>query len=168
MTLTVSFAAESQESVDGGIAEERVRPDELIDVPQGIVLRPRTEGGARTVFRPSEEYKCFTSPEYGSVGHLVTDYRWLWYYAIQMETKVALLQKEIGNLELQITVLKDSEKSTRLALDSMTGLLDKEHAARLSIQSSEKFELWAWRIGTVVGLIAAGAFGAAWGVEKAK
>lgn len=159
---------DAAEVVEPKKEEVRIRPEAMIEVPAGIILRPRTESGTRTVFRPSEEYKCFSSDEWASMGHLVTDYRWLWYYAIQMETKTALLGKEIGNLQLQLSVLKDSEESTRRALDTMTGLLDKEHAARLSIHSSEKFELWAWRIGTVVGLIAAGAFGAAWGVERSR
>lgn len=153
---------------DAGAESDQIRPPEIIEVPAGMVLRPRGDDGSRTVFRPDQEFKCFTAPEWAQMGHLITDYRWLWYYAIRMETKAALLDKEIGNLQLQLTVLRDTEETTRRGLESMTSLLDKEHGARLQMQSKEKFELWAWRIGTVVGLAAAAAFGAAWGVERSR
>ena len=141
--------------------EDRVRPSILVDVPTGMVLRPRDDEGRRVVFRPDQEYKCFTTSEWSDVGHLVTDYRWLWYYAIQMELKAELLGKDIAKLELHISILQDSVDVTQRGLDSMAALLDKEHAARLQTTRKAAVELWAWRIGTVLGLVAAGAFGAA-------
>lgn len=132
-----------------------------------MVLRPKSDEGQRVVFRPDQEYKCFTVDEWGSMGHLITDYRWLWYYAIQLELKTELLNRDVGNLELQIVILRDSVDVTQRGLESMTALLDKEHDARLRASRKASVELWAWRIGTVLGLVAAGAFGAAWGVERA-
>lgn len=165
MTLTAFCAATLAQADD---EEARVRPASLRTVPDGLVLRVRDDSGVRTVFRPSEEYKCFSVAEWGQMAHLVTDYRWLWHYAIQMETKAALLQGQVDNLEIQMTVLRDSLDVTRNGLDTMTGLLNKEHERRLNSEASRTFEVWAWRVGTVVGLVAAGAFGAAWGVERSR
>lgn len=118
------------------------------------------------MFRPDQEYKCFATEGWATMGHIITDYRWLFYYAIRMEHKAALLEQETGNLQLQLVIWRDNTKSAELALDKVTGLLDKEHAYRLDSEKSERFELWVWRVGTVVALVAAGAFGAAWGVES--
>jgi hypothetical protein len=157
---------------EGGDADagptESVRPEELIEVPAGMILRPKAEDGARTTFRPDQEYKCFTAVEWSQMGHLVTDYRWLWHNAILMEKRSLLLEQQIGNLELQLGVLSDDVAATRRGLDSMTGLLEKEHARRIDSESARRFEVWLWRIGTVVGLVAAGAFGAAYGVERSR
>jgi hypothetical protein len=172
MLLTGSFAAESRASADGTpeatVEPERIRPDALLDVPVGVVLRPLDDEGRRATFRPDQEYKCFTAPEWAQMGHLVTDYRWLWYYAIKLETRAALLEEEVGNYELQLGVLRDDVETTRRGFDSMTGLLEKEHDYRLGMESMQRFEVWAWRIGTVIGLVAAGAFGAAYGVERSR
>ncbi len=169
MTLIVFCAVPYQAlAVDETEEEQRVRPKELVEVPEGMILRPREEQGPRTVFRPKQEYKCFTAEEWGTVGHLITDYRWLWHYSGRMEMKIALFQKEIGNLELQLTIQKDNEAIVRRGFESMTGLLDKEHQARLRINKNKRLELWAWRVGTIVGLVATGVFGAAWGVERTR
>ena len=194
MTLTAFFAAGFPASADDGTGEgaevvqpedgvahadsatvdqpaadpSGVRPAALIEIPAGLVLRPRGADGTRTSFRPDQEYKCFTADEWAQMGHLVTDYRWLWYYAIKLETRSALLEQEVGNLELQVGVMRDDVLAVRKGLDSMTGLLDKEHERSLRLESERKFELWAWRVGTVVGLVAAGAFAAAFGVERSR
>jgi len=131
-----------------------------------MVLRPRDENNQRTVFRPREEYKCFVAPEWGQMGHLITDYRWLWYYAIRMEMKVAKLEQQVGNLELQLTIWQDNTANAERALANMTGLLNKEHAWRTNLERREKLELWLWRGGTVVGIALAAAFGVAYGVAK--
>lgn len=157
--------ASADESDDAGPVDS-VRPAELIDVPAGVILRPRADDGTRTTFRPDQEYKCFAVSEWVQLGHLITDYRWLWYNAILMEKRSLLLEQQIGNLELQLGVLRDDAVATRRGFDSLTGLLEKEHARRLGTESTKRFEIWMWRIGTVVGLVAAGAFGAAYGVEK--
>jgi len=169
--LTVFFAAVSPVSADDNEPVEvtrETRPVEMIEIPAGMTLRPRDDAGKRVVFRPDQEYKCFTAPEWKTMGGLITDYRWLWYYAIQMELKAELLARDIGNLELQIVILNDNVDVTQRGLDSITGLLDKEHNYRVQTSRMARVELWAWRIGTVLGLVAAGAFGAAWGVEKSK
>ena len=169
--LTVFCAAVSPASADDNEPVEvtrETRPAEMIEIPAGMTLRPRDDAGKRVMFRPDQEYKCFTAPEWKTMGNLITDYRWLWYYAIRLETKVMLREMEIGNLELQIVLLNDSVDVTQRGLDAMTGLLDKEHGARTRTTRAARVELWAWRIGTVVGLVAAGAFGGAWGAEKSK
>ncbi len=154
---------------DAGVQVKKVvRPAELIDVPQGMVLRRKDKKGRRIVFRPDQEYKCFTTPQWVTVGHMITDYRWLWYYAIRLETKVELRDQEIGNLELQLVIWGDNTTNAERGLDRMTALVEKEHDYRVKSLRLKRFEIWAWRIGTVVGLVAAGAFGAAWGVERAR
>jgi len=171
--LTASSRAVSQEQpADAGVSEpakvERVRPPELIDVPEGMVLRPRDDEGRRTLFKPDQEYKCFATPGWGQMGQLIVDYRWLFYYAIRMEAKVAALEQQIGNLELQLEIWNDNTDKTERALNSMTGLFNKEHDWRLKAEKNENIELWAWRAGTVVGLVLAGAFAGAWGAQRSK
>lgn len=147
---------------------DRVRPAHLIDVPPGVILEPRDENGRRVTFRPDQEYKCFPVDQWAQMGDLITDYRWLWYYAIRMETKLQLFEQQIGNLQLQIKVWEDTHAATRNGLVSITNLLDKEHDARLNVAARADLELWGWRIATVVALVATGAFGAAWGVERSR
>ncbi|MEN6368292.1 MAG: hypothetical protein ABFD77_01165 [Thermotogota bacterium] len=179
MTLTAFFAAAFPASADDGTGEGAevvqadedlagVRPAALIEIPAGMVLRPRADDGTRTSFRPDQEYKCFTSDEWAQMGHLVTDYRWLWYYAIKLEMRSSLFEAQVGNLELQLQVLRDDADTTRRGLESMSALLQKEHERRLNTETVQRFELWAWRVATVVGLVAAGAFGAAYGVERSR
>jgi len=177
VTLTVllsAAAALADEDVDGGVDggmsadPEAVRPAALIDVPPGVVLTPRDENNRRTTFRPEQEYKCFPVDQWIQLGNLITDYRWFWYYSMRLESKIALLESQIGNLEIQLVIWKDTHESTQRALLSVSGLLDKEHDARLHTAARDNLELWGWRISTVLGLVAAGAFGAAWGVERAK
>ena len=156
-----------QPNVDDTDAD-RVRPAHLIDVPPGVILEPRDENGRRVTFRPDQEYKCFPVDQWAQMGDLITDYRWLWYYAIRMETKLQLFEQQIGNLQLQIKVWEDTHAATRNGLVSITNLLDKEHDARLNVAARADLELWGWRIATVVALVATGAFGAAWGVERSR
>ena len=166
--VSQASADEPTSSEEASEGQDRVRPEHLIDVPLGIILEPRDGQGRRTVFRPEQEYKCFAVEEWSAMGNLITDYRWLWYYAIRMETKVKLHEQEITNLQLQLHVFEEAHDSTQRGLESMTALLDKEHDARLRATSTRTLELWGWRIGTVIGLVAAGAFGAAWGVERGR
>jgi len=148
--------------------DRKVRPEALIDVPIGMILMPKDENGRQINYRPEEEFKCFAVSEWNQMAHLITDYRWLWLYAIQMETKAALLDKEIGNLQLQLGLVRDELDTTRSGLKSMTGLLKTEQSFRLSEETRQRVEIWLWRVGTVVGLVAAGAFAAAWGVERSQ
>lgn len=168
-SFVLGFPASANEGDDADAGPpESVRPAALIDIPAGVVLRPKADDGTRTTFRPDQEYKCFTATEWMQMGHLVTDYRWLWYNAILMEKRSLLLDQQVMNLELQLGVLRDDVAATRRGLDSMTGLLEKEHERRLDGETAQRIEIWLWKIGTVVGLVAAGAFGAAYGVEKSR
>jgi len=144
------------------------KPITIVEVPSGMVLREKDDQGRRVAFRPEQEYKCFTVGEWAQMGHIITDYRWLWYYTVQLEFKVGLYRQNIEKLELQMAIMGDSIDVTQRGLDSMTGLLNKEHEARLRTNRNATVELWAWRVGTVLGLVAAGTLGAAWGVERSK
>lgn len=146
----------------------RVLPEEMIEIPQGMVLRPRDEDNRRTMFRPDQEYKCFPGPEWGQMGNLIVDYRWLWYYGTRMKAKVERLELQIANLQEQVATWKHNTESAERGLANMTGLLNKEHGYRLKLVKRERLELVMWRVGTIVALVAAGAFGAAWRVEKSK
>lgn len=156
-------ADEVPEEVQG-----RVIPEEMLEVPPGMILRPRDEDNRRTVFRPEQEYKCFPAPEWGQMGNLITDYRWLWYYGMLMKSKVERLELQIANLQEQVATWKHNTENAERGLADMTGLLNKEHGYRLKLVKRERLELVMWRVGTIGALIATAAFAAAWGVERAK
>lgn len=142
-------------------------PETLVDVPAGFVLRPIGDDGKRTLFRPEEDYKCFDVHGWGTMAHLITDYRWLWYHTINLKAKVANNEQQVANLELQLQIWKDNTKNAERALNGMTWILDKESGARIESESKSKRELRLWRLGTVVGVVIAGVFAGAFIVEMA-
>lgn len=121
--------------LEGPINANEIRP-ELREIPEGIVLRSKTPRGYQVVFKPKEEYKCFTTLEWNSMGFVITDYRWFFNYSLKLEAKLEVRQKQITNRQEQIV---DFKKQITLLTDSqkfLQQMLNAEH--KMLVQEKEK------------------------------
>lgn len=134
----------------------------LIDVPDGRILK------AKKTVRPKLELKCFDAEEWGEMAHLITDYRWLWHHTESLKLKISLLERQALALQEQAEEWRESERETRRSLRGMASLLDAEQEQRINEGKKRNLELWGWKVVTIVAVVAASAFGAAWGVERQK
>lgn len=99
--------------------------------------------------------------EWAEMAHIIIDYKWYWYYSAQMEAKVKLLELSVSNLETQNKYLREQLDATERGLKDMSGLLDTEQAARAREARFLRLELWLWRSGTIIGILAAAICGGA-------
>lgn len=164
MILTVSLNVESRESAEK--PADNVKPEHVYDVPSGVTLYPKTEKGYQAVFKPEQEYKCFTAKEYQTIAHIIIDYRWFWVYATNLELQLGLKTKEVTNLGQQMQLWKEKYTLMSGEKDFLGGLFDAEHEQRLLLEREKKTELWIWRIATGVVVVLATAGWTAYGVGK--
>lgn len=122
----------------------------------------------QTVFKPREEYKLFTVPEWSQMAHLITDYRWFYWYTERLEAKLKLMEMSIQNLESQNEYLQEALRRRETSIEMMSGLLDSEQKARQEDASSRRLELWLWRSGAILGVVAAGVFGGMYAAGRAR
>jgi hypothetical protein len=100
------------------------------------------------------------------MGHILTDYQYLWHYTGQLELKTMLLEKSETNLIDQTVVYKRQLKITNNALTRMTALLDKEQAHRISEARAKNATAWVLGASTLVAIVAASIFGGLYAAEK--
>lgn len=167
MTLTVFSKPASADTADAGVSDPK--PEQVFDIPAGVKAEPFKERGWGNVFNPNEkEYKCFTTTEYQVIANIILDYRWFWGYAMDLETKLKLKDKEIGSLGRQLEIMNHSLEASEGGRANLNTILEREQKLRLDMASSSEFELWLWRGGTIIlGLVAAGMAGA-YAVEALK
>lgn len=130
------------------------------------MLRPKDERGRRTVFRPEEEYKCFSTSEYVIIGIIINDGRWLYDMKLKLELKLELKNNEVANLEQQIESLNYSLGVVKTGFKEVGGLFDMEQKRTLNLSKKMQAEIWAWRGATIVLGLATAALGALYGVER--
>lgn len=150
IVLTLLMVSSTARAEDTASAEDRPPADApqwgtLREVPRGVTLRPRDDRDRPTVFRPAEEYKCFTTPEWVQLGAIVVDYRWFFQYSGNLELKLQAREGEVAALvarareQAQLTALQERRAEFNARL------FEQEHALRLSdgaAQGTRERLLW--------------------------
>ena len=95
------------------------------------------------------------------MAHILTDYQYYWYYSAQLLARQKLMELSIQNLETQNKYLRDQLDATDKGLKDMSSLLDTEQDDRARQSSALRRQLFFWRAGTVVGILAAAFCGGA-------
>ncbi len=117
-------------------------PEREIDEPEGFVLYSKDEKGRQINFKPQEDYQCFPARDWVKMGHLVTDYHWLFGYAIRMQVIVANFEAQIGKLGLQVQHWKDTTGRVDESRLFAVGMLKEERKLKLRSEFSNKMTMW--------------------------
>lgn len=154
MSISYSSKARAIEEESDTIAEEI--PSKEIYEPEGFVLYSEDENGEQLVFEPEEDYQCFNAEEWSDIGHLITDYHWLYWYAGQNKLIISNYKMQITNLKLQIDLWKNTINRVDKTMSFTQNLLNEDRKIKFKTNLSNKITMWA-AVG--VALIEAGIIG---------
>jgi hypothetical protein len=129
MLLSTITSAEEGSTTDTSASE---RPELRVKMPKGLELLPKDERGRKVIFRPNQQYRCYTIGEYAQVADFIVDYRWFFSYSQKLELKLQKKQVEIGRLEEINAEHKDRIEELEHDVRFNAALFDQEHALRLS------------------------------------
>lgn len=122
------------------IAEERVRPKELLDKPDGIVI---TEDNVSDLdFAVHGGYKCFTPEQYKEVANIIIDYRWFWYYAIKRDAIIGNYELQIGKYKTELALWQQMSQRQENSLNFTQTLVTEQNKMRANQSRGQKITLY--------------------------
>lgn len=131
-----------------------------MDEPVGFVLYSKDITGRQVVFKPQEDYQCFSRDDWARMAHLINDYHWLWDYSIGMNIIASKYQEQIGDLKLQVSnweKMADRMNESRLMVGDL--LKKEEKYKRIELKSAKINKALMWT-SVVLAAIEAGVIGA--------
>jgi hypothetical protein len=147
----------AEEPGPGVVVPRAEMPEREIDEPDGFVLYSKDEKGRQINFKPQEDYQCFPAGDWVKMGHLITDYHWLFGYAMRMQLVVANMESQIGNLTLEVQRWKDMTNRVDESRLFAVGMFKEERTLKLRSDFSNKVTMW---LAVGVAVLEAGVIGA--------
>lgn len=135
-------------------------PDRRYEIPDGYTLEPGT------VLRVSEEIKCFNVDEYRTLANVIIDYRWLYDALTSAQIAINAEREKNKLLNQEIKILNSDIMALKKANTNLGWLLDKQLDASKSQLRGDKLKLYAVAAIAILELVAIGALGTAYGIEK--
>jgi hypothetical protein len=88
------------------------------------------------------EYKCFALNEWKVMAHLIVDYRYLYWQAINYRATEALYEREIAVYEQRIANLNSAIELSEQRIEWLKKALEIEHKNYLALDRENKWKIW--------------------------
>ncbi len=131
-------------------------PARELEEPEGFTLYSKDDKGRQVVFKPQEDYQCFAVRDWTKMGHLITDYHWLYSYAISMRLMIANMTAQIGRHELQTQLWKDMAAQAEESRLFTYNMYKEERSLKIRTEFINKATMW---LAVGVALLEAGVIG---------
>ena len=117
-----------------------LRPLQKYDLPEGLNVTKETV--ERLDFANGQAYKCFNAKEYLVVANMVVDYRWFWENSFSVEAVLARYENMIGKYELELKLLKDTNKQIDESRKFAVSLFKGERKTKEKRRFKAELTMW--------------------------
>ena len=117
-----------------------LRPPQKQELSEGITVTQDTV--KQLDFENEKAYKCFNAKQYLAVGQLIIDYRWFWENSFRVEAVLTKYEHMIGKYELELDVLKDTNKQIDESRKFAVGLFKEERKIKEKRRFKAELTMW--------------------------
>ena len=117
-----------------------LRPPHKQEMPQGLTVTKDTV--EQLDFENEQAYKCYNAKQYLEVGQLVIDYRWFWENSFRVSAVLVKYESMIGKYELEIKILKDTNKQLDESRKFAVSLFKEERKTKEKRRFKAELTMW--------------------------